>query len=789
MQGTRWTTINAKIDRTRRTVFTTPRETEFLNGDNVRKINDKILMLVETRNVIPKKRNNDETLDQRVDPSNIAMVNVDNVKDLENLEHVLSIVEYEPRKINKKEKRKIVDTFNDNLDTITYSNENTNPVTPDVTSLYYEVPRTIEPNKITITPQYDTRANQHAPKSLKTEQNPKSQNREYKYPVTTFKRKSSRIHMTSNSSPTTSPSDISYSTKANKRKKTRKRMKNKSLTKQEASRLLENVDNYPRAEESINDKGKNKSRKLGLQIKYNIEPRPFSSVIKSAEKSQESNLEKFDEVNSNVSDKNYSNAMKINDDYSKDYSKIVDPVKISSSESKRKLYEENSTVKNKPSTSTDRNESFKSNRDNPSYKNVQTTERDDFFESESSTTVTQSYKNIPAIIDSMNPIVSTPIPSTESNLYSSSHMYYYPPLLPTMAPQRQFEVKSTVENESKIDDSNEDKENTKEDNEEIKKASSDDVTVVTTSENDENRKYEIRKDEDHQTEDRQNNRKLPETEEDNSERYKKYEDKGYRRYAHKYNDKMEEEEEEDVVSDGTHDNESHQSVKEGAADDASGKGGEKKFEKGGATEQEQEHHKSEGEKGKKVYKSWDENEKANKGHQDKERQSNYYDEKDGDEKEHKEEGGYHEEHQKDEKGEKQAEFDEKGEHQKGYNTKGQHSVHEKDEFEKRTEFFDEFHEDGDMEKEGELYGEHKMSKGGHYKSGHHNEGDEEGKYGKEGKYAKGDHHYEDKGYKVNEGKDSHHEYKNMHGEKKDHKDGKKWSYKKGDDEKGGEKNH
>lgn len=113
MQGTRWTTINAKVHRMRRTVFTTPRETEFLNGDNVKKINDEILMLVETRNVIPKKRNKDETLDQRVDPSNIAMMNVDNVK--ENLEHVLSIVEYEPRKINNKEKRKIMNTFSDNL--------------------------------------------------------------------------------------------------------------------------------------------------------------------------------------------------------------------------------------------------------------------------------------------------------------------------------------------------------------------------------------------------------------------------------------------------------------------------------------------------------------------------------------------------------------------------------------------------------------------------------------------------------------------------------------------------
>lgn len=115
MQGTRWTAINAKIDRTKRTIFTTQRETKFLNNDNLRKINDEILMIAETRNVIPKKKNNDETLDQRVDPSNIAMVNVDNLKDLENLEHVLSIVEYEPRKINKKEKRKIMDTFSDNL--------------------------------------------------------------------------------------------------------------------------------------------------------------------------------------------------------------------------------------------------------------------------------------------------------------------------------------------------------------------------------------------------------------------------------------------------------------------------------------------------------------------------------------------------------------------------------------------------------------------------------------------------------------------------------------------------
>ena len=112
--------------------------------------------------------------------------------------------------------------------------------------------------------------------------------------------------------------------------------------------------------------------------------------------------------------------MKINDDSSK----IMDPLKISSSESKRKLYEEdNSTVKSSPLfTSTDSNESFKPNRDNPSYKNVQTTERNDFFDSESVTTQSNSYENIPTTIDSTNPIVST---STESNLYSPNHMYYY----------------------------------------------------------------------------------------------------------------------------------------------------------------------------------------------------------------------------------------------------------------------------------------------------------------------------------------------------------------------------
>ncbi|XP_043516095.1 transcription initiation factor TFIID subunit 1-like [Frieseomelitta varia] len=243
------------------------------------------------------------------------------------------------------------------------------------------------------------------------------------------------------------------------------------------------------------------------------------------------------------------------------------------------------------------------------------------------------------------------------------------------------------------------------------------------------------------------------------------------RHAAKYDVRVED----DVASDGSHDTESHRSVKEGAA----GRG---KFEKGGATEREQEHRESDGEKGEKGYESWHEEEKSDKGHHDKEQRSNYYDEKDGKEKEQKEEGGYHEEHQEGEKGVKQADFDEKGEHQKGYNTKGQHFVHEKDEFEKRTEFFDEFHEDGDAENDGEIYHERKMSKGGHYKAGHHDADDHRQTFGKRSEYEKSDHHSDDKGHEVKNGEDSHHEQGNMHGEKKSHRGGKEWTHRDGADE-------
>ncbi|KAM0727571.1 hypothetical protein ACS0PU_005820 [Formica fusca] len=209
-------------------------------------------------------------------------------------------------------------------------------------------------------------------------------------------------------------------------------------------------------------------------------------------------------------------------------------------------------------------------------------------------------------------------------------------------------------------------------------------------------------------------------------------------------------------------------------------GGDHEFEEGGGAEHKEEHHGHDGEKGHKGYKVWHEHEKAEKGHHDKEHASKEYDEKDGEEKKHEEEGGFHKEHHRGEAGKKSAEFGEKGEHKKGHSTHGEHSVHKKDEYEKKTEFFDEFHEDGGVEKHGKHNHEHESKKGGHEKKGHHDAADHEQKYGKEEKHEKGGHHHEHKGHKIDEGHDHHHDHDEKYGKKEGHEHGKKWSFKKGD---------
>lgn len=51
-------------------------------------------------------------------------------------------------------------------------------------------------------------------------------------------------------------------------------------------------------------------------------------------------------------------------------------------------------------------------------------------------------------------------------------------------------------------------------------------------------------------------------------------------------------------------------------------------------------------------------------------------------------------------------FEESGKHSKGHSTKGGHQVHKKDEYEKKTEFFEEDNDQGGEEKHGEFHHEH-----------------------------------------------------------------------------------
>lgn len=196
-----------------------------------------------------------------------------------------------------------------------------------------------------------------------------------------------------------------------------------------------------------------------------------------------------------------------------------------------------------------------------------------------------SYQNIksPAVtVHSVNPIVSTLSPYTASKLHSNNYVYY-PESLPTLAPVNQPE-----QNDAK----------TQENDEKDSREASDGVAEATNIANDESGnlkkggKYEIQRksDEDEYIRDSERVSK------DVKDGWTKDED-SYGQYAQKYDDRVEE----DVATDGSHNNESHQSAKEGAASgDAGGKGGEGKFEKGGATERKQEHRESDDEKGEKV---------------------------------------------------------------------------------------------------------------------------------------------------------------------------------------------
>ncbi|CAL7938805.1 unnamed protein product [Xylocopa violacea] len=866
---------SARVAKRRRTETSSLKETELPGGRNARHINDEILSLAETQNVAPKKSKARTKVDQQTEQSILLLLNAEDMKNLDSIEHALSIADYEPQKINKKEKRKI----DINPDIVVPNNENGNLKTSDTANIYNEVPRKVQVKKILVLPQYYSRSAQNAQKQLETEPkaalrnagnaqqvatpNPVKQTvikarspanlqatvrtdarnlekvaeprispsgRQYSSPPMESRRQQQYIDPVTTDAPVI---DVSQSADLRKSKKGRKKMVYKHLQRQEPSRQEEYNDDTNESEVSVVVESKNKPKRQGLVQKYDVAPRAF---LRAPKKSQEESLEVLatEEIASGVNRGSnnrspHPNTAKNNDGGSNDYVQVVDPVRrLNKQFYDRPSDKQDSTAKVEadPSPSDrpkppNKPEPFKPREDEPDrpsspHKDHQASQESDSSEERNSnseaTSDTSKYSsesnedapskapprtlsNLDVYQNARGPIgTASPITSTVAPGLHPVNYVYYPPLLSSM---QRFATSSMypwshTRGEPSLRQQKERNEKTRDDGEgnnrgvvdgqaeatqvavgqELKDSGKDDTLNASS----ETSHIEVGDHDQLSHEYIQDEEQVADSGGEGSSEHVKVEAKEQSGHAQKV---------EDAQSDGTHDSESHQSkhsAKEHAGGgEGKGDSGPKKFEKGESMEMKEEHRETKSKIGEQGYKSWHEHAEANKGHQDKEKKSNYFDETDGEKKEHKEQAGYYNDHEEDEEGSKAAEFGEKGKHQKGYSTKGQHSVHKKDEFDKHTEFFDEFHEDGDMEKDGGFHQEQEMSKGGHHKVGHHDEADHDDKYGKESKYMKGGHHDGNKGHQVKEGKDTHFEHKDMHGEKEEFMGGKKWAYKTGDD--------
>ncbi|KAL7303187.1 hypothetical protein TKK_0004390 [Trichogramma kaykai] len=195
-----------------------------------------------------------------------------------------------------------------------------------------------------------------------------------------------------------------------------------------------------------------------------------------------------------------------------------------------------------------------------------------------------------------------------------------------------------------------------------------------------------------------------------------------------------------------------------------------------------EHHDENGvEEDEKSHKDYDEHERhrdTEKGHLDKASHDREYKEKEAGRKKHDDESGYEAKREKGEKGEKKASFSEKGEHNKGHNTKGEHVVHKKDEFNKKTEFFEETHDDGSYDKEGAHHSEYRRAKGGRFDKGRAGGGEHRERHGKKAHREEGHRRERAKGHGHDSAESRHNRQHEKHGKKAREESAKKWHAKK-----------
>ncbi|XP_076294017.1 uncharacterized protein LOC143215621 [Lasioglossum baleicum] len=772
---------------------------------------------VQRRSTVPV------VLDLQVDQSELMVINMDDLKGVEDMKDAISAIGYEPQKVNTKKKRRS-EPYSDSQLSSSYA---TLTASPEVDLFYYEVPKA---KKTIITPQYPSKASFESVQKLNTT------DLEYVYPTSPVRQTKQRFSKYQSLIPTPSeeprsetpvipkvlgqrrsfspsepprprpfaapelsspPTHNVPSTISPRRGKSRSKVRqppvDRASSRSETSQNDE-IDNYPVVDPSktistIRNESRRKARRLVAKPDSAQRQLAKSTTVRA---SREGSLEKSADggaaLTRRANNRNHWTSLKGEpNNLSEETEPSKSPITLNKRLYERKRKNQRPSVQvisNDPPVVTERTgpvefHSFKVDtpvayttsrpvaREESSVRPVQF----DHAPVEAARTLSATpsgldgYQNIesPVITVPSSSLPSTIAPFTSPAPYSSNSMLYS--LQTSTAGSVQDYKVSTPSPWTAT----------------LKYREVDGVADATSFRSTEVKSGEV------------------DSKDQEGDRYQRQsDDGGSKGYSEELNSDSSEEKG-DVHGTDTHvslhKDERHPDEKGDAGHDndagATGSGVGDKFEKGGDEERLQGHKEEKGEKGEKGYKSRHENEKANKGHHDKETRTNYYDEKDGKEKKHDDEGGYHEERQQGEKGQKESEYDEKGDHQKGHSTKGQHTVHKKDEFEKYTEFFDDFHEDGEEEEDAEFHHDHEMKKGGSHKNSHHDFEDDEEKYGKETRFEKGKEFELTKGHKEDEGQDDYHNHEAAYGEKVSHDSKKNRAYSSGDDGngEGGKKSH
>lgn len=128
----------------------------------------------------------------------------------------------------------------------------------------------------------------------------------------------------------------------------------------------------------------------------------------------------------------------------------------------------------------------------------------------------------------------------------------------------------------------------------------------------------------------------------------------------------------------------------------------------------------------------------------------------GNKQTHKHDDGYYADQHKAVKGQRGYHFADSGKYAKGHDTKGHHQVHKLNEYQKKTEFFDEKSDKGHKENHGSYEEKQGIASGKTEKGGHNQAQHQAQKFEKGGKYEKGRQYQDEAGYKNARGNDQFH---------------------------------